>query len=68
MKKVLLTSALIAAVGTAATAQGIAPVATAPTTNVVVGTATPDIDPSLLVVGVGVVFLGLALSSSDGSS
>lgn len=68
MKKVLLTTALIAALGTSATAQGIQPVATAPATDVTVGTLAGE-NTQLIAAIAGLVGVALLLShsSSDGT-
>ncbi|MBY4893385.1 hypothetical protein KUL25_18360 [Rhodobacteraceae bacterium N5(2021)] len=67
MKKVLLTTAFIAALGTSATAQGITPVTTAPATDVTVGTMVAQTG---LLIGLGTVavIIAAAASSSDGTN
>ena len=66
MKKVLLTTALIAALGTSATAQGIQPVATAPATDVTVGTLQGDSGIIIAVLAAAAIVAGV-VASSDGT-
>ncbi|UWQ96260.1 hypothetical protein K3728_03170 [Rhodobacteraceae bacterium M385] len=70
MKKALLTTALIASFGTTAVAQGIEPVATAPATDVTVGTLTGEAGIFLAVLGAAVVIAGVVAGSdsSDGTN
>lgn len=71
MKKVLLASAMIASLGTAAAANGIAPVTSATGTDVVVGTAAPAIglNAGLIAAGIVIIGVGIALGdSADGSN
>ncbi|GAB5449594.1 hypothetical protein [Gymnodinialimonas sp.] len=69
MKKVLLSTALIAALGSTAVAQGIAPVTNAPTTDVTVGTqGLGDAGLIAATVGVAAIIAIAAVSSSDGSN
>ncbi|WP_224816003.1 hypothetical protein [Hasllibacter sp. MH4015] len=70
MKKALLTTAIIASLGTAAAAQGIQPVATTtPGTDVTVGTqASAVINPLYIVAGVVVAGVIIAGASADGTN
>lgn len=70
MKKALLTTALIASLGTTAVAQGIEPVSTAPATDVTVGTLTGEAGIFLAVLGAAVVIAGVVAGSdsSDGTN
>lgn len=67
MKKALLTTALIAALGTSATAQGIQPVTTAPETDVTVGTLGGENAILLALLGAAAVIVGVSISS-DGTN
>lgn len=70
MKKALLTTALIAATAmgvTSATAQGIAPVSTVPTTDVTVGTMGID-QAALIAAGAAAIIIIAAMHSSDGTN
>lgn len=70
MKKALLTTALIASFGTTVAAQGIEPVATAPATDVTVGTLAAESTIFLAVLGSAVVIAGIVAgsNSSDGTN
>lgn len=67
MKKALLTTALIAALGTSATAQGIQPVSNAPATDVTVGTLEGENGILIGVLAAAAVILAIA-GSSDGTN
>lgn len=68
MNKALLTTALIAALGTSASAQGITPVTTAPQTNVTVGTMGGETTMLLVVGGAMAVIIAAAASETDGTN
>ena len=66
MKKALLASALIAALGTTASAQGIAPVQTATgETDAVLSSAGPELGLSAEVIALIVISLGAAVALAD---
>ena len=66
MTRTILATALIATLGTTATAQGIQPATTAPATDVTVGTLTGD--QSLLVpLAAGIFTLATSLDTTDGT-
>lgn len=69
MKKALLTTALIAALGTSATAQGITPVTTAPATDVTVGTLT-GLEPGLLaaLLAAAAIVAGIVIAADESGS
>lgn len=68
MKKALLTTALIAALGTSATAQGIAPVTTAPDTDVTVGTQGFGENTALIAVLAAAAIIAAAATTTDGTN
>lgn len=69
MKKALLTTALIAALGTSATAQGIAPVATTPTTDVTVGTLEGENGILIAILAAAAVIAGIIIAGdNDGTN
>ena len=67
MKKALLTTALIAALGTSATAQGIQPVTTAPATDVTVGTLEGENGILIGIIAAAAVIAGILISETDGT-
>lgn len=69
MKKALLASALIAALGTTASAQGIAPVQTATgETDAVLSSAGPAIGLTPGLIAAGIVITGVIIAVADGES
>ncbi|GAB5448070.1 hypothetical protein [Gymnodinialimonas sp.] len=67
MKTALLTTALIAALGTSAMAQGIQPVTNAPATDVTVGTLEAENGILIALLAAAAIIASVA-SSSDGSN
>lgn len=67
MKKALLTTALIAALGTSAMAQGIQPVTTAPATDVTVGTLEGESGILIAMLAAAAIIAGVSISS-DGTN
>ena len=68
MKKALLTTALIAALGTSATAQGIAPVTAAPQTDVTVGTLEGENGILIALLAAAAVIAGIIVVGDDDST
>lgn len=71
MKKAFLTTAVIAALGVAATsasAQGIQPVTTAPETDVTVGTQVGTATLPLIIAGITTAVILGAASTADGTT
>lgn len=68
MKTGIFAAALFAIAGTAATAQGIQPVATTPATDVTVGTLAVESSILLAVVGGAALIAIASAESSDGTN
>ena len=65
MKKALLTTALIAALGTSAMAQGIQPVTNAPATDVTVGTLEGENGILIALLAAAAVIAGIIIAADE---